>query len=187
MFDLDESFFFNLRSVKRLYDADCIDQVLATCGDHSPADFEFYELAWEIIDCIFEETRGFYNEEREIDAYVFFDPLIDEFCHLMLEYEKRHDLPLGDSDYRKNLTHDIYRSFEIDYNHYDYGFRVYDGIHGRSRLVFLMGCEFCGFDEVPAALAEIKNVLTAHVNQLRKELAPKLTVIDGNRGMKEAA
>ena len=189
MEDLETSFFENLYIAKRLWDLGYADSFLTNCGALTVDGFEYFEMAWEAIFSVFPESRGYYNEKTEIDALVCFDPLIDEFCRLCLEYEKRAGFPLGGSEFRAQVEKDIYTSLDAEFGHYsyDYGFRFYSNRHGRGRLVFLMGCEFCGLHQVPTALAEAKRALQYHVLSLRKALEPKLSVMDGVLEKREVA
>lgn len=41
-------------------------------------------------------------------------------------------------------------------------------------MVVLMGCEFCGFEQLPTALSDVRNELEAQVRHLREKLAPKV-------------
>lgn len=189
MEDLETSFFENLYVAKHLWDLGYADSFLTNCGALTVDDLEYFELAWGAILSVFPEGRDYYKEEIQVDALVCFDPLIDEYCKLCLAYEKRAGLPLGGSEFRAQVEKDIYASLDIEYEHYnyDYDFRFYSDRHGRGRLVFLMGSEFCGLHMVPAGLAEAKNTLQFHVQKLRKMLESELGVMDGMAEKKEAA
>lgn len=195
MEELETSFFENLYVAKRLWDLGYADRFLTNCGTLTVDDLAYFELTWEAIFSVFPESCDYYNGKAEIDALVCFDPLIDEFCRLCLEYEKRAGFPLGGSEFRAQVEKDIYESLNIEYGYYNYGygydydysFCFYHDQHGRGRLVFLMGSEFTSFCQIPAALAAAKSTLRSHVLALRKALDPELGAVDRMIEKKEVA
>lgn len=166
-------FFQNLITAKNLADSGYLDEFLKNCGDFSVDDESSYELAWGGIASVFPDLCNYFNNDKEIEAIVFFDPLIDEFTRLCKLYEEREGIPFGTSVLRESAVREIYGSFELYGYAYDYDFRFYHQGHGRDRMVMLMGCEFCEFDQLPTTLAEVRNELGNQVCKLRAELAPK--------------
>lgn len=166
-------FFHNLHMAKGLAECGYLDPLLRTCGDCSVDEEASYELAWSGIYCVFPGLCQYFNEDIEAEIMVFFDPLIDEFARLCKLYEEREGISFGTSPLRDAAESAIYCSFELYGYAYDYDFRFYHKEHGRARMVLLMGNEFCSFEDVPTALANVRNELEEQVGKLRAELAPK--------------
>lgn len=174
--DIPEYWFFqNLHTAKHFFDSGYLKKFLQTCGDYCLDDECDYELAWDGIACIFPNLCSYYNDEIELETIVLFDPLIDEFFRLCSLYEKQEGLPHGSSDLRISTEREIYCNFDLYGYHYDYDFRICHDDHGRGRMVILMGCEFCGFDQLPVVLADVRNELERQVKKLQKELNTKAT------------
>lgn len=173
--DIPDCWFFqNLRMAKGLADGGYLEPFLQKCGNYRVDDESSYELSWEGIASVFPNLRGYSNEEIEADILVLFDPLIDEFCRLCKLYEEKEGLPYGTSPLRVSVEREVYRNFDLYSYNYDYDFRFYHDGHGRGRMVVLMGCEFCGFEQLPTALSDVRNELEAQVRHLREKLAPKV-------------
>lgn len=175
---LDESVFHNLLTAKRLADGGFLEPFLKRCGGQDLTQDDFYELVWDAVACVFPGATGYWNQENEVDTLIIFDPLVDELCCLLAQYEASCGVTPGESDLRRDAIVDIVRAFDLDdymdgYYVYDYDFRVYDTGHGRKRLVMLSGIEFCGLREVPGALADVRNALEGQVLRLRRELGVK--------------
>jgi len=81
------------------------------------------------------------------------------------------DIPAENDPHRSALEQDVFRAMQVD--GYDYDCRLYDGTHGRPRLVFLNGPEFCGHYDLPGALIEAYDAFVFHAEQLRRELEGK--------------
>lgn len=172
--DIPECWFFqNLGMAKSLADGGYLEPFLERCGDYCVDGESSYELSWEGIACVFPNLCGYCNEDIDTEILVLFDPLIDEFCRLCQLYEEKEGLPHGTSPLRASAVREIYRNFDLYGYHYDYDFRFYHDGHGRGRMVVLMGCEFCGFEQLPAALSGVRNALEAQVRNLRAKLVPK--------------
>lgn len=190
MIDIEPCFFDNLRIAKRLWDENLADRFLDTCGDWSVDTEEYYEIAWDGIYSVFEQTRNYYNEHRELDVMVCFDPLIDKFFQLCETYEKRMGLAPEENALRLTGLKAIYESFGFwDYT-CDWCF-CGEG-HGRRRLVVLWTCEFCGLHILPVALASAKGELEVQIKNLEAALKKRkkrksVIRLPEQNDMKEAA
>lgn len=172
---LDDNVFQILCTAKRLADNGFLEPFLERCGSYDLGREEFYDFAWEAVGCVFPDYTGYRNQENEVDTIVIFDPLVDEFCRLLAQYEMTCGAAPGESDLRHEAVTDILRAFDLEgfldgYYIYDYDFRVCDTGHGRKRLVFLSGIEFCGIQGLPGAMADVRRALEYQVQRLRREL-----------------
>ena len=187
---IEDSVFQNLYMAKQLAGSGFLKPFLKLCGNQSVDEEDYYGLTWDAISCIFPDATGYWNQEIEVDTIVIFDPLVDEFCRLLTQYEMMGGITPGESDLRHEAATYVCQAFELgDYTDgylvYDYDFRIYDTGHGRKRLVVLTGMEFCGFRELPGALANVRCALEYQVQQLRSELG--LEPRKENEVRKEAA
>ena len=82
MVELYSGFFSMLRLAKDLYDNELLERAPRLLQGLTLDEDSFYELAYDAINAIFENTFQDYNEERVMDVHVFCDPLIDRYCHL---------------------------------------------------------------------------------------------------------
>lgn len=172
---LDDNVFQNLCTAKCLADNGFLKPFLERCGSYELGREDFYDFVWEAVGCVFPDYTGYWNQENEVDTIVIFDPLVDEFCRLLAQYEMTCGAAPGESDLRHEAVTDVLHAFDLEgyvdgYYIYDYDFRVYDTGHGRKRLVFLSGIEFCGLQELPGALADVHCALKYQVQRLRREL-----------------
>lgn len=190
MIELEPYFFDSLRIAKRLWDENLADRFLDVCGDLPVDTEEYYEIAMDGIYSVFEQTRNYYNEHRELETIVCFDPLIDKFFELCEVYEDHMGLTPEENSLRLAGSRAIYDSFGfLDYT-CDWWF-CSEG-HGRPRLVVLWTCEFCGLHILPVALASAKSELERQIKNLevalkkRKKRKPVIRLPEQN-DMKEAA
>ena len=132
-------------------------------------DPDFYgEVIWNSIGYVFEDTRQYYQEEKDLEVWVFFDPIIQEFYSLCARYERERHVKLEDNPYRKDMC----RSLEcgLAYNGYDYFYQVYDDHREKCRIVLLLGCEFQAHYEVVPGLLDICEAYHMQVRRLKEEL-----------------
>ena len=169
-FDIEYGTFEFLSVAKMLYDNDLLDKVLETCGNMEVCE-DFYSIAWEGINIIFETFKISYNENRGIGTMVFFDPVITEFYWLCGLYESENHLDPGTAPFRQDGEGEIYQCFNL--SAYDYDVLLYDGSHGKSRLVILYGEEFYGESELPEALLDVKNTFASYCKRLKDALTGK--------------
>lgn len=159
-------FFDNLRTAKRLWDEGVADRFLEVCGD-LPADSEEYcEIAWEGMGSVFADVRNYYNEEKNYDVYVCFDPLIDRFYELCRAYETQLGLTPRENLLRNSGEKAICESFGF----WDYSceWTLYDENHGHPRLLILFDENFCGLHILPLALAGARKELEDQISNLEK-------------------
>ncbi|MDE6997604.1 MAG: hypothetical protein K2P04_07005 [Oscillospiraceae bacterium] len=184
MIELYSDIFAMLRLAKRLQDKSLVDKIPG--GFRSlKLDVDYYiELVYNAIDIVFENTCEDYNEENGEGVYVFCDPVIDSFCRLCLQYEQRSHLTEEENPYRKEMEAVICSGFGLcGYNYYC-DWRLSANDRGRRRLLFFYGEEFCGLDELPEGLIEIRDGFRRLNVELEKALSElkEQTILD-----KEAA
>ena len=108
MQELTYEFFEMLLLAKKLHDSKFSDKYhrefdsLELCGDFC------YELSYEAMGWIFEDSRSYYNDYCELETWVFIDPVIDKFCALCQLYERQAGLTEEANPYRKQLTEAIH-------------------------------------------------------------------------------
>jgi len=170
---LNASTFDNPSTALLMAEEGYLDTFLDNCGGMDVDDEEDYWISLCAATCVFPDLRQYYNEEIEAEIIVIFDPLIDEFCRLCTEYEQRANIEPGESDLRRAAIRYIYDSFDFPGYCYDYNFCLCDGGHGRKRLVMLYGMEFCGFNQLPQAFADIRNALECQMSRLHVEMGQK--------------
>ncbi len=167
--ELEPYFFDNLCVAKQLWDAGVGGSFFDYCGSF-PADTEdYYELFYYGVASVYEKTCNYYNEEKEIETLVFFDPLMDEFFRLCREYEWRKGISREDNPLRSRGQREIHDSF--GFVDYCCDWWLYDEQHGRPRLVILFDCNFCGHHALPGAVADSRCELESQIIGLKKALA----------------
>ena len=184
MIELYSDIFAMLRLAKRLHDKSLVDKLPG--GFRSlTLDVDYYiELVYNAIDIVFENTCEDYNEENGEGVYVFCDPVIDSFCQLCLQYEQRSHLTEEEDPFRKKIEAVICSGFCLDGYSYRFDWRLSANGRGRRRLLFFYGEEFCGLDELPGGLMEIRDGF----QELNLELEKALSNLTKQRAIeKEAA
>lgn len=157
MVELYSGFFSMLRLAKNLHDSALRDKISDSFQVLRLDEDFYYELAYEAIDIIFENFFSDYNEERGAEIYVFCDPIIDRFCQLCWQYEQRAHLTEEENPYRKRIEAVIRSGFCLSGYDYDFDWRLSANDRGRRRLLFFYGEEFCGLDELPEGLLDIRD------------------------------
>lgn len=190
MIDIEPFFFDNLRIAKRLWDENLADRFFNTCGDWPVNTEDYYEIVWNGTYSVFELTHNYFNEDREIETVVCFDPLIDKFFQLCAAYEKRMGLTPEENTLRSDGAKAVCASFGF----WDYScdWWLYDERHGRPRLVVFWDCEFCGLHVLPVALASAKSELESQIQNLEAALKKRkkrksVIRLPEQNDMKEAA
>lgn len=171
MVELYSVFFSMLRLAKNLYDSELLERTPHLFQGLTLHEDSFYELAYDTINAIFENTFQDYNEERVMDVYVFCDPLIDRFCHLCWQYEQRGHLTEEENPYRKEIEQIIRSGFCLNGYDYDFDWKLSASDRGRCRLLFFHGDELCYLDELPEGLLEIREGFQALNCQMEKALS----------------
>lgn len=176
MVELDSSFFAMLRLAKNLHDSALRDKICNSFRTLTLDEDFYYELAYEAIDIIFEKFFPAYNEDRDMEVYVFFDPIIDKFCRLCWQYEQRRHLTEDKNPYRQRIEAVIRSGFCLNGYDYDFSWKLSANDRGRRRLLFFYGPEFCSLEELPEGLLEIRNgflelnlALETALNELTKK------------------
>ena len=171
MVELYSVFFSMLRLAKNLYDNELLERTPHLFQGLTLREDSFYELAYDTINAIFENTFQDYNEEQMMDVYVFCDPLIDRFCHLCWQYEQRGHLTEEENPYRKEIEQIIRSGFCLNGYDYDFDWKLSASDRGRCRLLFFYGDELCYLDELPEGLLEIREGFQALNCQIEKALS----------------
>lgn len=166
--DLEPYLFDNLYIAKQLWDAGAAERFLKWCGSYPVDTEEYYELFYDGVASVFEETKTYYNEEKEIETLVLFDPLMDEFFRLCEEYERLKGVSPADNQLRRGGQREVCNSF--GFVDYCCDWWLFDEQHGRSRLVILFDCNFCGHHELPGAVANARNELKNQISQLKSKI-----------------
>lgn len=167
--ELEPYFFDNLYLAKQLWDAGVANRFLDWCGSLPVDTEEYYELFYDGVASVFEETKTYYNEEKEIETIVLFDPLIEEFFRLCREYERLSGVSSDANQIRKSGLRAVHESFGfIDYS---CDWWLHDEQHGRPRLIILFNCDFYGQHALPGAVADSRIELESQISGLKKALA----------------
>ncbi len=163
--------------LKTVYDHDPKAAALRLFKDMKIDGDNVYEIAEMAIDQFFADVRRYYNEEKELSAYVVFDPIITGFWKSCDEYEERLRLKPEENKYRKGMENALSSALYIP--DYSYDTRCYmDTKHeGGCRLVMLCYCEFCGYHWIPEALSEAYDAFVHYTALIRDDLA-KLEQLD---------
>lgn len=172
--EIDTCIWEALYVIKALYDHGKHEDMLKWFGGRELNSDDYYEIASDAITCVFADTKVYYNEDKEIEVFVFFDPVITEFYRLLERYERERGIREEDDLFRREMN----RSLEsgLCYNSFDYGHRLYDHPekpHG-CRLVLLLGCEFYVHYEVAPGLLDIYEAYCQQVQRLKEELGLEL-------------
>jgi hypothetical protein len=83
----------------------------------------FYEMVYEAVSSVFENTSNYYNEEDEVETWVFMDPLLDEFCRLCGDYEKSRGVSEVDNPFRKDFESILRSGFSFGSYSYNYDWK----------------------------------------------------------------
>lgn len=177
MMELYDDFFGMLRLTKRLYDCGIADRFKGLWDVYSLDGDEYWELAREAMGWAFTDTRLYYNENDEIETWLFVDPLIDRFCELCQKYETRRGISEDENFYRKEMETVLHEGFNFNSYSYGYDWRLSDKERGRKCLLLFIGCEFYSSDEVPEGLLHIKDGFEAMIARLEKELSKETRII----------
>lgn len=177
MVELYDEFFSMLRFSKNVYDSGKVGQLKNWFGS-CPLDGDLYwELAYETIGWVFQETRHYYNERDEIETWLFMDPVIDHFCQLCQRYEERRGIGEDKNAYRRDMEQVIHEEFCFNSCSYGYDWRLSPDDRGRRRLLLFIGCEFYSHDEIFEGLMGIKYGFEKVNKKLESELSQETRII----------
>ena len=171
MTEINDYLWETIYVLKSVYDHDQDAPVLNMYRD-SVIDGDYVgEIAYNSINQFFADTRGYYDEEKELDIHVFFDPVITEFWKLCDEYEEHRRLRPEDNTFRKEMCRALDAALYIP--DYSYDFRLYSDTKHKNgcRLVLLCYCEFCGYHYIPEALSEASDCFVFHTKKIKAALA----------------
>lgn len=175
--ELYDEFFAMLRFAKRLCDCGMTEDVKNWFGSCKLDGDCYWEIAYETIGWAFEDTRHYYNENDEVETWLFIDPVIDRFCKLCQEYETRRAIREEDNPYRKDMEQILHEGLTFSGYSYGYDWRLSPNDRGRKCLLLFTGCEFYNHDEVFEGLMEIKYGFEATSERLKEELSRKPRII----------
>lgn len=167
--ELEPYFFDNLYIAKQLWDAGAGNDFFDRCGSFAADSEDYYALFYEGVASVYKETCNYYNEDKEIETLVLFDPLMDEFFRLCREYERRKGVSPENNQLRRTGQREVHDSF--GFVDYCCDWWLCDEQHGRPRLVILFDCNFCGHHALPGAIADSRSELESQIIGLKKALA----------------
>lgn len=132
--------------------------------------FILYNIA---ISSVFETAKGYFNEKKETEIMVFWDPLMYRYNKLCREYEARRGIVEIENPYVREAEQALNKA--MTFSSYSYEYRYYTGTKSPkdSKLVFIQDPEFCNQWEVPAGLVELREFYLEGIKRLEAELAPK--------------
>ncbi len=177
MTELCDEIFPMLRLAKNLFDHGLAEQFKENFGSWKLDGGDCWELAYEAASWIFQDTLHYYNEDKEIETWLFRDPVIDRFCRLCQEYETRGGISEEQNPYRRDMEQIMHDGFCFDGYSYNYDWRLSSKDRGQKCLLLFTGCEFYSSDEIPGGLMDIKGGFEATVARLEKELSKETRIV----------
>ncbi|WP_409967661.1 hypothetical protein RFF05_13940 [Bengtsoniella intestinalis] len=168
MIEYDSGAINALWILKCFHDRGMGESLFSMYADSELDEDVFFELGLESIFLIFDDTRLIEDEREECYTYLFFDPVIDEFSELCLQYEEKMELTQQDNPFRKRM--ELAMRNGMNYNSYAYGYTWEFEKHGRKRMMLFAGYEFVISGEVICGLLEIYDAFHYEVEQLRQTL-----------------
>ena len=156
--------------LKELYDHGKGQELIETYQDEKLSEDDFYQMAMEAIGYVFADSRFYYNEDKEIDVNVFFDPVITEFFQLCKQYEEAKGIAEEGNRFRQEL----YKSLQSDlcFNDYSYDYHIYDdpAKKGGCRIVLLLYPEFGTHYEAVGGLLDAYDTFAYQAKRLKEEM-----------------
>lgn len=170
MLDMSEYLWATVYVMKQMYDHGAAEKLLAYYGEEELDSDYLYEMSIEAIGSVFSDTRDYYNDEIEVQTFVFFDPAFDAFYEACREYERETGIPPGQNHHRTDIETNV--EYALQFNDYSYSYRFYPnrGDGRRCRLALILGCEFGAHYEVPGGLLDILDAFKSHTEQMREEI-----------------
>lgn len=172
-FNIEPGTFDFLSVAKDLYDYGLLDKVVKIFGSMEVCE-DWYSIAWEGIVSVFEQFRHYYKEKTDTDTMVFCDSVITGFYQLCFFYEAKSGISRDNNPFRWDGESAVYQCFHLDA--YDYEVLLYDGTWGCPRMVILSGEEFCGHQELPRVLAEVKDTFESYCRKLKAAIVTERPV-----------
>lgn len=170
MIEMCEDFFLILRFAKNMYDCRMDKQFKKLFGFYELNGDSYWELAYETISWVFQDTRLYYNDEKEIETWLFIDPVIDRFCELCQQYERQKGISETDNHYQKDMAKIAHNGFNFNSCSYAYSWRLSAEDRGRKCLLLFTDCEFCCYDEISNGLMVIKDGFEMINQKLEREM-----------------
>lgn len=156
--------------LKELYDHGKGRELIESYKDEKLSEDDFYQMAMEAIGYVFADSRFYYNEDKELDVNVFFDPVITEFFQLCKQYEEAK----GISEEGNRFRQELYKGLQSDFyfSSYSYDFRLYDDTtrKGGCRIVLLLYPEFGNHYEAVGGLLDVYDTFAYQTKRLKEEM-----------------
>ena len=170
MEDMCEYLWETLYVLKALFDHGKAGSMIRMYENREIDGDDLYEMAMEGIGCVFADTRCYYNEEEELDVFVFFDPIITEFFRLCEVFEAKNGIPPENDSFRQEVYRTINYSFS--FNSYSYSYHLYTEPARKNgcRIVLLLYCEFCAHYEAVEGLLDIYDTIVEQTVRLKEVL-----------------
>ena len=177
MQELNHTFFSILRLAKIFFDSDVPDKAKNDIGIWELDEDSCYALGLEASEWIFQNTAHYYNERKDVDTWLFTDPIIDRFCRLCQEYERDKGITEEENPYRSIIEQTIHESFHFDSYSYGYDWRLSLAERGRKCILLFTGEEFYSHEAVPEGLLEIRYALLSLNQKMEAELNQETRII----------
>lgn len=169
MVEINEWLWETLYTLKKLYDHGKTS-LLEQYAEHVLDGDDVGEIAIQAVYEIFAETRDYWDDGNELETYVFFDPVFDEFQRLCKLYENEIQINANENPHRDAIRSAIRSS--LYFNDYSYDYWYYDGTQrdGKTKLILKLYPEFCQTCEIAGGLLEVYDAFENHVKQMEEEL-----------------
>ncbi len=171
MADLSEYMWEGLYVLKQLYDYGFGENLLHEYSSIELDGDYIGDIAMRAVFEVFEDTRDYYNNEIEVETYVFFDRTINEFFETCRTYEKHNQLLPEENKHRKAMEKEA--NYALSFNSYSYDYCIYSGDdpHEPCRVVLCLHCEFCAIHEIPGGLVELRSALITHTEEMKRDMS----------------
>ena len=118
MQELSHTFFSVLRLAKVFFDSDVPDKAKKDLRTWELDEDNCYVLGLKALEWIFRNTEHYYNERKEVDTWLFADPMINRFCQLCQEYERDKGITEDENPCRSRLSPRLYYRYLSNGNGY---------------------------------------------------------------------
>lgn len=170
MVEISDWLWQGLYVLKKLYDHGRADAILEEFEELKLNGDYIGDIAMQSIYEVFAETRDYWDSYCDVDIYVFFDPVFNEFHRLCCEYEKKKGVSHDKNPHREEIRRAIQSG--LQFYDYSYDFLYYDGSQrdGQSKLILKLYPDFGMIYEVAGGLLEVYDAFESHVKRLKEEL-----------------
>ena len=171
MIEINDYLWGTIYVLKTVYDHDPDANVMKSYKEIVMDGDYIYEVSEEAIRQFFADTREYYDDEKELSVYVFFDPIMTEFWELCEAYEERLGIKPEENRHRGDMERALNSALYIP--DYSIAERVYMDAKRKNgcRIVLLCYCDFCSFHWIPEALSEAYDAFVYHTRLLREAMA----------------